>query len=383
MSAYESDLSRLVDEVNRTTPVTKPDTRTSIDSLLGVAAEQNASDVILVAGSLITLRVNGSLVPASGKALSPEDLRNLLLPLLTTEQAKELETNRALDFCFVRGSTGRFRANFHYQRGTLAASIRLLPGQVPTIESLNLPTVLARLTERRQGLILLTGPTGCGKTSTMAALIDRINARRRDHIITIEDPIEYQHANRSSIVEQIEVGHDTPSFAEAVRAVLRQNPDMILVGEMRDSETIAAALTAAETGHLVLSSLHTNDAAQTMSRILDCFPESNQSQIRQQLSLALLAVIAQQLVPAIGHVGRYPAVEVMMATPAIRNLIRTGKDHQLRSHISTGRNDGMITMDQSLAELVRSGRISRETASAHCYHPNELRSHLTDPVQPL
>jgi twitching motility protein PilT len=227
-------------------------------------------------------------------------------------------------------------------------------------------------------LVLLTGPTGCGKTSTMAALIERINARRRDHIITIEDPIEYQHANRSSIVEQIEVGHDTPSFAEAVRAVLRQNPDVILVGEMRDSETIAAALTAAETGHLVLSSLHTNDAAQTMSRILDSFPESNQPQIRQQLSLALLAVIAQQLVPAIGYVGRYPAVEIMMATPAIRNLIRTGKDHQLRSHISTGRGDGMITMDQSLAELVRAGRISRETASAHCYHPDELSSHLND-----
>jgi len=297
---------------------------------------------------------------------------------LTTEQASELESRRALDFCFVRGALGRFRANFHYQRGTLAASIRLLPAQIPTIESLNLPPVLARLTERRQGLVLLTGPTGCGKTSTMAALIERINARRRDHIITIEDPIEYQHANRNSIVEQIEVGHDTPSFAEAVRAVLRQNPDVILVGEMRDSETIAAALTAAETGHLVLSSLHTNDAAQTMSRILDSFPESNQPQIRQQLSLALLAVIAQQLVPAVGHVGRYPAVETMMATPAIRNLIRTGKDHQLRSHISTGRGDGMITMDQSLAELVRVGRISRETASAHCYHPDELRSHLND-----
>jgi twitching motility protein PilT len=377
MSVYESDLSRLVDELNRSMPGTKTD-RTSLDTLLGLAAEQDASDVILVAGSAITLRVNGSLGPATGKVMSAEELRNLLLPLLTTEQARELETRRALDFCFVRGSLGRFRANFHYQRGTLAASIRLLPAQIPTIESLNLPPVLARLTERRQGLVLLTGPTGCGKTSTMAALIERINARRRDHIITIEDPIEYQHANRSSIVEQIEVGHDTPSFAEAVRAVLRQNPDVILVGEMRDTETIAAALTAAETGHLVLSSLHTNDAAQTMSRILDSFPENNQSQIRQQLSLALLAVIAQQLVPAIDHVGRYPAVEVMMATPAIRNLIRTGKDHQLRSHISTGRVDGMITMDQSLAELVRAGRISRETASAHCYHPDELRSHLND-----
>lgn len=378
MSVYESDLSRLVDELNRTTPGTKSDKRTSLDTLLRLAVEQNASDIILVAGSAVTLRVNGSLMPGTGDVLSPEDLRNLLLPLLTTEQAKELEGTRALDFCFVRGSTGRFRANLHYQRGSLAASIRLLPAQIPTIESLHLPAVLARLTERRQGLVLLTGPTGCGKTSTMAALIDRINARRRDHIITIEDPIEYQHANRSSIVEQIEVGHDTPSFAQAVRAVLRQNPDVILVGEMRDSETIAAALTAAETGHLVLSSLHTNDAAQTMSRILDSFSASNQSQIRQQLSLALLAVIAQQLVPAIGHVGRYPAVEVMMATPAIRNLIRTGQDHQIRSHISTGRAEGMITMDQSLAELVRTGRISRETAAAHCYHPDELRSHLND-----
>lgn len=376
MSVYENDLSRLVDELNRSMPGTKTD-RTSLDTLLGMAAEQDASDIILVAGSAITLRVNGSLVPSTGKGVPAEELRNLLLPLLTKEQASELESRRALDFCFVRGS-GRFRANFHYQRGTLAASIRLLPAQIPTIESLNLPPVLARLTERRQGLVLLTGPTGCGKTSTMAALIERINARRRDHILTIEDPIEYQHANRSSIVEQIEVGHDTPSFAEAVRAVLRQNPDVILVGEMRDSETIAAALTAAETGHLVLSSLHTNDAAQTISRILDSFPESNQPQIRQQLSLALLAVIAQQLVPAIGHVGRYPAVEIMMATPAIRNLIRTGKDHQLRSHISTGRADGMITMDQSLAELVRVGRISRETALAHCYHPDELRSHLNE-----
>jgi twitching motility protein PilT len=261
----------------------------------------------------------------------------------------------------------------HYQRGTLAASIRLLPAQVPTVESLHLPPVIANLMERRQGLVLLTGPTGSGKTSTMAAMIDRINGRRRDHIITIEDPVEYQHTNRTSIVEQIEVGHDTPSFAAAVRAVLRQNPDVILIGEMRDAETMAAALTAAETGHLVLSSLHTNDAAQTMSRILDSFSANNQAQIRQQLSLALLAVIAQQLVPGVGPVGLYPAVEVMVATVGIRNLIRTGQDHQIRSQIATGRAEGMMTMDQSLAELVRARKITRETALAHCYFPEELR----------
>ena len=382
MSDYEEDLSRLVSELNRSTPGLRTDRRASLDALLTLAAEQSASDIILVAGAPATLRVHGALAPAMGKALAAEELRDMLLPLLTREQGRELEASRALDFCFVRGAIGRFRVNLHFQRGTLAASIRLLPSQVPTVESLHLPPVLARLMERRQGLVLLTGPTGSGKTSTMAALIDLINAKRREHIITIEDPVEYQHANKSSLVEQIEVGHDTPGFAQAVRAVLRQNPDVILIGEMRDTETMAAALTAAETGHLVLSSLHTNDAAQTMSRILDSFGVQTQGQIRQQLSLALLAVIAQQLVPALGGAGLYPAVEVMVATPAIRNLIRTGQDHQMRSMISTGRGEGMMTMDQSLAELVGTRKISRETALAHCYHHEELRSHLDRIVLP-
>ena len=383
MSEYENDLSQLVYELNRSVPAAKSgsseeaglgaDKKSALDPLLTQAAERKASDIILVVGSGVTLRVNGVLTPATGKVLTPEDLRRLLLPLLTSEQTKELETRRVVDFSFVRAGLGRFRANIHYQRGTLAASIRLLPGQMPTLESLHLPAILGQLIERRQGLILLTGPTGCGKTSTMAALINLINAKRREHIITIEDPVEYQHLNRNSIVEQIEVGYDTPGFSNAVRAVLRQNPDVILIGEMRDTETMAAALTAAETGHLVFSSLHTNDAAQTMSRLLDSFPASNQAQIRQQLSLALLAVIAQQLVPSIDQAGRYPALEIMVATTAIRNLVRTAQDHQIRSQISTGSADGMITMEQSLAELVRTGHILRETAFGHSYRQDDLK----------
>src|SRR5580692_5280513 len=379
---HSSELSRLVDELNRSTTGTKSATKsgdhTSLDQVLTLAGQRHASDVILVAGSPIALRVNGALMPVAAAPLSPEDLRSMLLPLLTGSQAEELQKEMSLDFCFVRSSIGRFRANFHHQRGTLAASIRLLPAQIPSLESLHLPAVLAKLAERKQGLVLLTGPTGCGKTSTLAALIDLINARRRDHIITIEDPVEYEHANHNSLVEQIEVGHDTPGFAQAVRAVLRQTPDVILVGEMRDSETMAAALTAAETGHLVLSSLHTNDTSQTISRILDIFPAGHQSQIRQQLSLALLAIVTQQLVPAADNTNRYPAVEILMATSAIRNLIRTAQDHQIRSHISTGRSEGMMTMEQSLAELAGAGRITRDAAFSHCYNPHELRQYLGD-----
>jgi twitching motility protein PilT len=377
MAEYESELSKLVDQLNRSVTNGKSSEKRSLDQLLAAALRRNASDIILVAGSPVTLRVNGALTPDADTLLSTENIQNILLPLLTSTQLKELQEQKSLDFCFVRPSIGRFRANFHHQRGTLAAAIRLLPEQVPTLESLHLPPSLAMLTERRQGLVLLTGPTGCGKTSTLAALVDRINARRQDHIITIEDPIEYQHTNRSSLVEQIELGHDTPNFGKAVRSVLRQDPDVIMVGEMRDSETMAAALTAAETGHLVLTSLHTNDTAQTVSRILDTFPTGHQSQIRQQLSLALLAILSQQLLPAAnGAAGRYPAVEILVANGATRNLIRRGDDHQLRASIETGRADGMLTMEQSLVELVRAGRISSETAFAHCYHPDDLRRHL-------
>jgi twitching motility protein PilT len=289
---------------------------------------------------------------------------------------EELQKRKSVDLSFMRENLGRFRVNIHHQRGTLAASIRLLPSRIPSLESLHLPASLGKLAERRQGLVLVTGPTGCGKSSTLAALIDIVNTKRAAHVVTIEDPVEYQHANRSAIVEQIEVGRDTPDFAVTLRSIMRQTPDVILVGEMRDSETIATALTAAETGHLVFSTLHTNDTIQSMSRILDSFPAGNQPQIRQQMSLAMSAVVAQQLVPGVDGVSRWPAVEIMIATDAVRALIRKGDDHQLRSQISVGRADGMTTMEQSLADLVKAGRITRETAYAHGYRTDDLQRYL-------
>jgi twitching motility protein PilT len=391
MSDYDHELSKIVEELNRAAPsqqratvptgqlaghpakIAAPSGSTaSLEQLLAFAASRGASDVLLVAGAPAVLRINGALAVGSGPALEPDDVRSLALPLLEPGQLEELQKRRSVDLGFVRESLGRFRVNLHHQRGTLAASIRLLPSRIPSLESLHLPPSLARLAERRQGLVLVTGPTGCGKTSTLAALIDLVNTRRAAHVVTIEDPVEYQHANRSSIIEQIEVGRDTPDFAVTLRSIMRQTPDVILVGEMRDAETMATALTAAETGHLVLSTLHTNDAIQAVARILDTFPAANQPQIRQQLSLALAAVIAQQLIPGLDGQSRWPATEIMIATDAIRALIRKGDDHQLRSQISVGRAEGMMTMEQSLADLVRSNRITRDTALAHCFRTDDF-----------
>jgi twitching motility protein PilT len=380
--AYDNELAQIVADLNRVRPGSRAPqpgagaATATLDQLLTHAARRGASDILLIAQTPITFRVNGALTPAVGPVLTAEDTRSLLLPLLGNTQHQELENNKTVDLCFSRAGAGRFRANLHYQRGTLAGSIRLLPEKIPTLESLHLPVALRRLAEARQGLVLVTGPTGCGKSSTLAALVDLINTQRHDHIVTIEDPVEYVHANRNSIVEQIEVGKDTRDFAGSVRSILRQNPDVIQVGEMRDLETMATVLTAAETGHLVLSTLHTNDASQSVSRILDSFPAGSQSQIRQQLSLALLAVVAQQLVPGATEGERYPAVEILVATHAVRNLIRRGEDHQLYTAIATGRAEGMISMEQSLAEMVRSGRIGRERAFAHCYRTEDFKQYL-------
>ena len=383
MPDFDPELARIVATLNRAATGSKtaalPEggglSTAGLDELLAGAARRGASDLLLISGAPATLRVTGSLTPAGQEVLGAEECRNLLLPLLVPEQYRELQQTKSIDFCFSREGLGRFRVNIHHQRGTLAGSIRLLPVRIPSLESLKLPATLTRLAEARQGLVLITGPTGCGKSSTLAALIDMINSNRSDHVVTIEDPIEFVHENRKSIVEQIEVGADAPDFATALRSILRQSPNVILVGEMRDPETIGAALTAAETGHLVFSTLHTNDTPQAISRILDSFPAGNQPQIRQQISLALLAIVAQQLLPSTDG-GRQPAVEILFGNHAVRNLIRRGDDHRLYSALTTSRADGMITMEQSLADLVVSGRIARETALSHCFRADDLRRYL-------
>ena len=329
--------------------------------LLQLAAARNASDVLLIAGAPAVLRVNGALTRRRRRRSTPKTCAAWCCRCSSRRRLEELQKKRSVDFSFMREGLGRFRVNLHHQRGTLAASIRLLPARIPSLESLHLPASLAKLAERRQGLVLVTGPTGCGKTSTLAALIDIVNTRRAAHVVTIEDPVEYQHANRSSIIEQIEVGRDTPDFAVTLRSIMRQTPDVILVGEMRDAETMATALTAAETGHLVLSTLHTNDAIQAVSRILDSFPAANQPQIRQQISLALAAVDRAATGP---RRGRRDALAGHRNHDRHRRRARADPQGRrppaAQSQISVGRADGMMTMEQSLAELVRAGRASAE-----------------------
>ncbi|MCS7310221.1 MAG: type IV pilus twitching motility protein PilT [Armatimonadetes bacterium] len=351
-----------------------------MDDLLRIVVEKGASDLHLCAGVPPVIRVDGRLIPTNYEKATPQDTQRLMYDILTDEQIQRFESTLELDFSYSLGKMARFRVNVYRDRGAVAAAFRLIPTRIPTIRELNLPPVLEELTRLPRGLIIVTGPTGSGKSTTQAAMINQINMERSVHIVTIEDPIEYLHTHRFSIINQRELGQDTKSFHNALRAVLREDPDVILVGEMRDPETIALAITAAETGHLVIATLHTNSAASTVDRIVDVFPPGQQEQVRIQLSNSLQAVICQQLLPRAGQPGRVPAVEVMIATPAIRNLIRENKAHQITSVIQTSGNIGMQTMDQSLRDLYMKGWITLEEALSRAMNPDELKKMITPTV---
>lgn len=356
-----------------------------IYSMLRATKEKGASDLHIVPGASATLRIDGILVPLEKRKLTAEESKSLIYSLMDDEKIREFEQNKELDFSWSMDESrfssetsvvGRFRANVHFQRGSIAAAIRNIPGQIPSLIELNLPPILEKLALREKGLILVTGPTGCGKTTTLAALVEIINSQRAAHIIVIEDPIEYIHTHKRGIVEQREVGVDTLSFARSLKYCLRQDPDVISIGEMRDLETIATAITAAETGHLVLATLHTPDAPLAIDRMIDVFPPHQQYQIRMQLSTTLQAVIAQILLPRKDGAGRVPAVELLIATPAVSNLIRTKKTHQLYTALQTGGQYGMRAMNQALAELVKKGLVSFETALSRATDPHSFRRSL-------
>ncbi len=348
-----------------------------VKTLIAVATKYDASDIHLQVGAPPMFRIRGKLNPLGKEVLTPIDVRRLLFSMLTPGQREKFELERELDFALALGGRHRFRINAHYQRGTVAVAMRLIPEAVPDVEALGLPSVVESLALRHQGLVLVTGPTGSGKSTTLAAMIEIINSRRNCHIITIEDPIEFVHRNKMAIIEQREVGADTRSFASALKYILRQDPDVILVGEMRDQETIAAALTAAETGHLVLATIHANDAPQTTDRIVDVFPPHQQTQIRAQLASSLLAILSQRLLLRADGEGRVAAVEVMVATPAIRTHVREGKTHQMISTMEASKRDGMITMDRALSDLLRAGVVSIEEAMKHVRSPMQLQGLAT------
>ncbi len=336
-----------------------------INSLLKKVVDEGASDLLIVVGVPPVLRVNNELTFADSTQLTPEAAQQLIYSLLTKEQIAEFEENKELDSGYDLRGYSRFRVNIHYQKGTVAASLRPIPADIPTMEDLRLPKIVADLAMMERGLVLVTGPTGAGKTTTQACMVDIINKKKGSHIITIEDPIEYMHTNNKSIIEQREVGTDTDSFNSALKRVLRQNPDVILVGEMRDLETIQTAITAAETGHLVISTLHTNDAVQAIDRMIDVFPPHQQSQIRMQLSLSLQGILAQQLIPRMDKSGMVVACEILIATSAIRNIIRKGQTQEIYSMLEIGGKFGMLGMDTSLKTLYQSKIISYEEAFAH------------------
>lgn len=347
-----------------------------LETLLQEAVTRGATDLHLTTGLPPYIRKNGQLEPLGYEPTLDTDLIRELLGQVISDQARELLANKGeVDFSWGIPSVGRFRVNAYRQRGSIAVAIRLIPYQIPSLEQLGMPQVVEKLARKKKGLVLVTGPTGSGKSTTLAALVDNINLVRSCHILTLEDPIEYLHSHKQSMVNQREIGSDTDSFAPALRAALRQDPDVILVGEMRDLETIATAITAAETGHLVLATLHTKDASGAIERIIDVFPPHQQQQVRVQLASSLVAVVAQQLLPQIGG-GLVAAVEVLVATGAVRNLIREGKTYQLPTTIQTGGSFGMRSMDQALRQLYSQGKISSETALLNATAPSELEGQL-------
>lgn len=343
-----------------------------IESLLEEVIKRKASDLHLQVGLPPMLRVDGLLAPVSGSSvLNDEAVESLIFAVLDDEQKQILLKDKEFDFSFAFGDLGRFRVNAFHERGNLAAALRLIPNQILDTDQLGLPKVVQKFAEYPRGLVLVTGPTGSGKSTTLAALVDKINTEKPVHIVTIEDPIEFTHKSKKSVVVQREVHYDTYSFSAALRSSLRQDPDVVLIGEMRDLETIAAAITIAETGHLVFATLHTNSAAQSVDRMIDVFPPHQQPQIRAQLSNILMAICSQRLIPTIGG-GRTAAAEVLVATPAVRNIIREGKTHQLEAVIQTGAEYGMQSMDKTLVNLIHAGNITYDEARNFAVDIDEL-----------
>lgn len=343
-----------------------------IEPYLDQVIKRDASDLHLQVGLPPMLRIDGALKPTEeSKPLTEKDIEALIYALLDEEQKQVLIRDKEIDFSFAYGDLGRFRVNSFHEKGTIAAAMRLIPTKIRTLEELGMPKVVTGMTDYPRGLVLVTGPTGSGKSTTLAAMIDLINTNKAMHIITIEDPIEYQHHHKKSIVVQREVHFDTVSFGAALRSALREDPDVVLIGEMRDLETIATAITIAETGHLVLATLHTNSAAQSVDRMIDVFPPHQQQQIRIQLSGVLQGIVSQRLIPMVGG-GRIAAAEIMIATPAVRNIVRESKTHQLEAVIQTGAEHGMQSMDKTLVSLIHEGKISYEEAKNYAIDLEEL-----------
>jgi len=343
-----------------------------LTELFELVAKQKASDLLISAGAPPILRVNGKLFRTRNEALTPEQTKQMIYKILTPEQREKFEKEKELDCSLATGRKQRFRVNVYYQKSAVTAAFRPIPDKIPSLAELGAPKITEELAMARQGMILVTGPTGHGKTTTQAAMIDLINNTRECHIITIEDPIEFVHQHRKSIVDQREVGTDTDNFNIALIKALRQDPDVILVGEMRDLETIQTALRAAETGHLVLATLHTNDAIQSVDRVIDVFPAEQQHQVRFMLSMTLLAVISQRLLPRADGEGRVLACEVLRNNTAVANLIREGKTHQVYSIMETNTKEGMSTMDRAIKELYMDGIISYEEAIGHVRNPKTI-----------